>query len=137
MSWYGPLSRALAEPLPPFVTHDTMYANNANRLVEANGWTDIAAPLLDAYNTLDQLHANTYDVDSDASREVRRIYAAAMSNVMDEIDSYRDAAIYDAQVGYGPDDMGQEIADEFNDWLADNTVTIRVALKARQIGGVA
>lgn len=132
MAYYGPLSRALAEPLPPFVMSDTMYANNASRLVEASGWVDTAAPLLDAYSTLDQLHANTYDVDSDASREVRRIYAAAMSNVMDEIDAYRDNAIYDAHVGCGDDDMEQEIADEFNGWLSENTTSIRDALTARE-----
>lgn len=124
----------------------TGYANDPAKLDACNGWVAACRPIIETYLKLDD-EAVASLVTACAKeregkrwneprtpmereyREARDYCDNAAKSIYAMLEGIRDSFICDERVGLQDDDTAQDAADEFNDWLAEQTITVDAAIK--------
>jgi hypothetical protein len=112
---------------------DPMYANNPGKLRSCNDWVKAARPILQSIRVLDRAHVDLIDAARGFSTYELVEAGAAIGtagNRLEEIaGEMRSEAIHSAGAGLRDDPIEQEEADDFSDWLDENTISVNDALK--------
>lgn len=124
---------------------DSMYANDPAKLRACNAWVDHARPIIQAMFAVEDaagpltsawLKAGEGRRFNEPLRWQQRDYdyaradiEAARKALFDTLDGIRDNFIADERCGIGNTDAETEAADEFNDWLDAETITVDAAVK--------
>ena len=117
-------------------TLDVENVTDAALLAQANAWVAHSADLIDAYLTLYRLHDAAFAVQNPGNRaDLLHMYANAMSEVRDALETRRDDALALVQPTFDPaaDEAVTEANDALSDWLSDNTTTVQAALNAARM----
>ena len=121
------------------------YANDPAKLLLTNKWVDQARPIIKAMLVLDDAgdaplvqalcatHRSIHHRGPETWQErdyrgARKEIAKAGKALFNMIEDIRDNFIADECAGIGDNDDETQAADEFNDWLTDNTISVNAAI---------
>lgn len=124
----------------------TGYANDPAKLIACNAWVTACRPIIETYLKLDDetiaplTAACAKERDGKRwndprtpmereYREARDYCDNAAKSIHAMLEGIRDSFIADERVGLQDDDTAQDAADEFNDWLTEQTITVDAAIK--------
>jgi hypothetical protein len=132
-------------PFKPPVWSMAGYANDPSKLDACNKWVDAARPIIKAFFVLDDAAQWPLVEAAGKEREGRRwsdpatylerdyreaqdYIKVAAKSLFEMLDGIRDSFICDERCGLQDSDIAQEAADEFNDWLSDETLSVDAAV---------